>query len=163
MWHDSMSNYLKHVSHTYQTRSIWCTIHTRWAWFAVFCHSDLYWFDSAHIVIVLGIVEQPKFSVLDLVRPCAWSWGRCAVLFSMTKWYKTGIFQDCLRGVFRQMVEQMPVLSGFGRGTDAQSLLTDPNPNSPANSEAARMYSENRYVRVIRVLTDLSRWLLWWQ
>ena len=25
-----------------------------------------------------------------------------------------------------------------------QSLLSDPNPNSPANSEAARLYSENR-------------------
>lgn len=25
-----------------------------------------------------------------------------------------------------------------------QSLLSDPNPNSPANSEAARMYSESR-------------------
>lgn len=27
-----------------------------------------------------------------------------------------------------------------------QSLLCDPNPNSPANSEAARLYSENRWV-----------------
>ncbi|CAE7627493.1 UBC2 [Symbiodinium pilosum] len=25
-----------------------------------------------------------------------------------------------------------------------QSLLTDPNPNSPANSEAAKLWSENR-------------------
>jgi hypothetical protein len=25
-----------------------------------------------------------------------------------------------------------------------QSLLCDPNPNSPANSEAARLYNENR-------------------
>lgn len=28
--------------------------------------------------------------------------------------------------------------------SDVQSLLSDPNPNSPANSEAARLYSENR-------------------
>jgi hypothetical protein len=28
--------------------------------------------------------------------------------------------------------------------SDLQSLLSDPNPNSPANSEAARLYSENR-------------------
>jgi len=28
--------------------------------------------------------------------------------------------------------------------TSIQSLLSDPNPNSPANSEAARLYSENR-------------------
>ena len=26
-----------------------------------------------------------------------------------------------------------------------QSLLCDPNPNSPANSEAARLYGENRW------------------
>jgi len=28
--------------------------------------------------------------------------------------------------------------------TSIQSLLTDPNPNSPANTEAARLYTENR-------------------
>merc|ERR1712039_1170792 len=28
--------------------------------------------------------------------------------------------------------------------TSIQSLLTDPNPNSPANSEAAKLWSENR-------------------
>ncbi|XP_029127723.1 ubiquitin-conjugating enzyme E2 2-like [Cajanus cajan] len=28
--------------------------------------------------------------------------------------------------------------------TSIQSLLCDPNPNSPANSEAARMFSENK-------------------
>lgn len=28
--------------------------------------------------------------------------------------------------------------------TSIQSLLCDPNPNSPANSEAARMYTESR-------------------
>jgi ubiquitin-conjugating enzyme E2 A len=31
--------------------------------------------------------------------------------------------------------------------TSIQSLLCDPNPNSPANSEAARMYTECRRVR----------------
>ncbi len=28
--------------------------------------------------------------------------------------------------------------------TSIQSLLTDPNPNSPANMEAAKLYQENR-------------------
>ena len=28
--------------------------------------------------------------------------------------------------------------------TSIQSLLTDPNPNSPANVEAAKLYAENR-------------------
>ena len=35
--------------------------------------------------------------------------------------------------------------------TSIQSLLCDPNPNSPANSEAARLYQENRREYTIRV------------
>lgn len=41
--------------------------------------------------------------------------------------------------------------------TSIQSLLTDPNPNSPANSEAARLWTENRREynrRVTQVVED---------
>ena len=36
--------------------------------------------------------------------------------------------------------------------TSIQSLLTDPNPNSPANSEAARLFTENKeeYIRQVK-------------
>jgi ubiquitin-conjugating enzyme E2 A len=39
-----------------------------------------------------------------------------------------------------------------------QSLLTDPNPASPANAEAARLYNENRpeYVRRVRQCVEDS-------
>ncbi|RRT69880.1 hypothetical protein B296_00025925 [Ensete ventricosum] len=39
-----------------------------------------------------------------------------------------------------------------------QSLLCDPNPNSPANSEAARMFSENKreYNRKVREIVEQS-------
>eukprot|EP01018_Ginkgo_biloba_P035089 Gb_07829 [translate_table: standard] len=42
--------------------------------------------------------------------------------------------------------------------TSIQSLLCDPNPNSPANSEAARMFSENRrdYNRRVRETVEQS-------
>ncbi|XBH95300.1 hypothetical protein VPH35_085878 [Triticum aestivum] len=42
--------------------------------------------------------------------------------------------------------------------TSIQSLLCDPNPNSPANSEAARMYSENKreYNRKVREVVEQS-------
>jgi len=42
--------------------------------------------------------------------------------------------------------------------TSIQSLLTDPNPNSPANAEAARMYSEHRklYEKKVREIVELS-------
>ncbi|CAN7035462.1 unnamed protein product [Brassica rapa subsp. trilocularis] len=42
--------------------------------------------------------------------------------------------------------------------TSIQSLLCDPNPNSPANSEAARMYSESKreYNRRVRDVVEQS-------
>ncbi|XP_012839397.1 PREDICTED: ubiquitin-conjugating enzyme E2 2-like isoform X2 [Erythranthe guttata] len=42
--------------------------------------------------------------------------------------------------------------------TSVQSLLCDPNPNSPANSEAARMYNENKreYNRRVREVVEQS-------
>ncbi|CAL5396232.1 unnamed protein product [Camellia sinensis] len=41
---------------------------------------------------------------------------------------------------------------------DCESLLCDPNPNSPANSEAARMFSENKreYNRRVREIVEQS-------
>lgn len=42
--------------------------------------------------------------------------------------------------------------------TSIQSLLSDPNPNSPANSEAARLYSENRrdYNKKVQEVVEAS-------
>jgi ubiquitin-conjugating enzyme E2 A len=42
--------------------------------------------------------------------------------------------------------------------TSIQSLLCDPNPNSPANSEAARLFSENRaeYDKRVRACVEES-------
>ncbi|KAG5621634.1 hypothetical protein H5410_006852 [Solanum commersonii] len=42
--------------------------------------------------------------------------------------------------------------------TSIQSLLSDPNPNSPANSEAARLFSENKrdYNRKVREIVEQS-------
>lgn len=39
-----------------------------------------------------------------------------------------------------------------------QSLLCDPNPNSPANSEAAKLYGENRreYNKRVKEIVELS-------
>lgn len=44
--------------------------------------------------------------------------------------------------------------------TSIQSLLTDPNPNSPANMEAAKLFQENRreYDRRVLEITELSWW-----
>ena len=42
--------------------------------------------------------------------------------------------------------------------TSIQSLLCDPNPNSPANSEAARLYEENKreYYRHVKEVVESS-------
>eukprot|EP00032_Breviata_anathema_P000118 JZ548179.1.p1 GENE.JZ548179.1~~JZ548179.1.p1 ORF type:complete len:143 (-),score=14.87 JZ548179.1:93-521(-) len=42
--------------------------------------------------------------------------------------------------------------------TSIQFLLTDPNPNSPANSEAARLFAENRreYNRRVKISVEES-------
>jgi len=42
--------------------------------------------------------------------------------------------------------------------TSIQSLLTDPNPNSPANNEAARLFQENRkeYNRKVKEIVEKS-------
>eukprot|EP01105_Mastigella_eilhardi_P014100 TRINITY_DN3203_c0_g1_i2.p1 TRINITY_DN3203_c0_g1~~TRINITY_DN3203_c0_g1_i2.p1 ORF type:complete len:153 (+),score=34.46 TRINITY_DN3203_c0_g1_i2:68-526(+) len=42
--------------------------------------------------------------------------------------------------------------------TSIQSLLSDPNPNSPANSEAARLYQESKreYARRVQEVVDQS-------
>lgn len=42
--------------------------------------------------------------------------------------------------------------------TSIQSLLSDPNPNSPANSEAARLFQDNRaeYEKRVRQVVEDS-------
>ena len=44
--------------------------------------------------------------------------------------------------------------------TSIQSLLCDPNPNSPANSEAARLFNEDKYEYNTRVRDVVEKsWL----
>lgn len=52
-----------------------------------------------------------------------------------------GICLDILQNQWSPIYDVAAIL------TSIQSLLSDPNPNSPANSEAARLYSENRCAR----------------
>ncbi|XP_041013059.1 ubiquitin-conjugating enzyme E2 2-like isoform X4 [Juglans microcarpa x Juglans regia] len=51
-----------------------------------------------------------------------------------------------------------PIYDAAAILTSIQSLLCDPNPNSPANSEAARMFSENKreYNRRVREIVEQS-------
>lgn len=51
-----------------------------------------------------------------------------------------------------------PIYDVAGILTSIQSLLTDPNPASPANGEAARLYTENKreYDRRVREVVEQS-------
>jgi len=51
-----------------------------------------------------------------------------------------------------------PIYDVSGILTSIQSLLSDPNPNSPANTEAARLFSENRreYNRMVKECVEQS-------
>lgn len=63
-----------------------------------------------------------------------------------------GICLDILQNQWSPIYDVSAIL------TSIQSLLTDPNPNSPANSEAARMYSENRreYNKRVQEVVEVS-------
>mmetsp|Transcript_11030 Transcript_11030/g.15896 ORF Transcript_11030/g.15896 Transcript_11030/m.15896 type:complete len:88 (+) Transcript_11030:471-734(+) len=51
-----------------------------------------------------------------------------------------------------------PILDISAILTSIQSLLCDPNPNSPANSEAAKLFQENRreYERRVQAIVEES-------
>jgi len=78
-----------------------------------------------------------------------------------TKMFHPNIYQNgqiCLDILDKQW---SPIYDITAILTSIQSLLTDPNPNSPANMEAARLYTENRREYERRVMHFVERsWAL---
>lgn len=56
------------------------------------------------------------------------------------------------------MLHRSPIYDIAAILTSIQSLLTDPNPNSPANVEAAKLYNDNRreYDRKVMEVVEQS-------
>ena len=76
----------------------------------------------------------------------------------LTKMYHPNIYADgsiCLDILQNQW---SPIYDISAILTSIQSLLCDPNPASPANSEAARLYQENRreYERKVKEIVEAS-------
>lgn len=76
----------------------------------------------------------------------------------ITKMYHPNIYTDgsiCLDILQNQW---SPIYDVSAILTSIQSLLNDPNPNSPANSEAARLYVENKkeYVSKVQAVVEES-------
>ena len=76
----------------------------------------------------------------------------------ITKMYHPNIYTDgsiCLDILQNQW---SPIYDVSAILTSIQSLLNDPNPNSPANSEAARMFVENKkeYVNKVQAVVEES-------
>ena len=63
-----------------------------------------------------------------------------------------GICLDILQNQWSPIYDVSAIL------TSIQSLLCDPNPNSPANSEAARLYSEckREYTKKVQEVVERS-------
>jgi len=73
-------------------------------------------------------------------------------LFHPNVYANGGICLDILQNQWSPIYDIAAIL------TSIQSLLTDPNPNSPANVEAAKLYQENRreYDRKVGEIVELS-------
>jgi ubiquitin-conjugating enzyme E2 A len=73
-------------------------------------------------------------------------------LFHPNVYANGGICLDLLQNQWSPIYDIAAIL------TSIQSLLTDPNPNSPANVEAAKLYSENRreYERKVAEVVEQS-------
>jgi len=76
----------------------------------------------------------------------------------LTKMFHPNIYADgsiCLDILQNQW---SPIYDISAILTSIQSLLCDPNPSSPANSEAARLYQENRreYERKVKEIVEQS-------
>lgn len=84
--------------------------------------------------------------------------NKAPVVKFITKMYHPNIYTDgsiCLDILQNQW---SPIYDVSAILTSIQSLLNDPNPNSPANSEAARMFVENKkeYVNKVMAIVEES-------
>ena len=81
----------------------------------------------------------------------------------MSKLFHPNVYADgsiCLDILQNQW---SPIYDVWAILTSIRSLLGDPNPSSPANSEAANIYNTNKneYERRVKQIVDLSlEWLL---
>ncbi|KAF3789486.1 Ubiquitin-conjugating enzyme E2 2 [Nymphaea thermarum] len=81
------------------------------------------------------------------LMPCLSFWNMVPIVYA-----DGSICLDILQNQWSPIYDVAAIL------TSIQSLLCDPNPNSPANSEAARMFSENKreYNRRVREIVEQS-------
>eukprot|EP01006_Ploeotia_vitrea_P049862 TRINITY_DN67388_c11_g1_i1.p1 TRINITY_DN67388_c11_g1~~TRINITY_DN67388_c11_g1_i1.p1 ORF type:complete len:172 (-),score=16.65 TRINITY_DN67388_c11_g1_i1:802-1317(-) len=74
----------------------------------------------------------------------------------LTKMFHPNIYAD--GGICLDILQQQwsPIYDVSAILTSIQSLLTDPNPNSPANAEAAKLYRDNRriYERKVKEMVE---------
>lgn len=76
----------------------------------------------------------------------------------LTKMFHPNIYNNGLICLDILQNQWSPIYDVSAILTSIQSLLCDPNPSSPANSEASRLYQENRreYVRRVREIVEES-------
>eukprot|EP00210_Caulerpa_lentillifera_P005456 g5217.t1 len=83
--------------------------------------------------------------------------NRAPVVKFVSKMFHPNIYQDgsiCLDILQKQW---SPIYDVWAILTSIQSLLTDPNPNSPANQEAAKLFSDNKKLYLEQVQACVER------
>ena len=87
------------------------------------------------------MLVQPRSTRIGLLTRHLW-WVRASVVKHVTS----------------PVNRRSPIYDVSAVLTSIQSLLTDPNPNSPANSEAAKLYRDDRrmYERRVREMVEKS-------
>ena len=70
--------------------------------------------------------------------------NKAPVVKFVTKMFHPNIYQDGRICLDILQAQWTPIYDVAAILTSIQSLLNDPNPNSPANAEAAQLYQENR-------------------
>jgi hypothetical protein len=91
---------------------------------------------GASCLSVCGCASAPRPTALHLTTSLSPS--QLAPPHSSAVYRDGKICLDILQNQWTPIYDVSAVL------TSIQSLLSDPNPNSPANSEAAQLYTENR-------------------
>jgi len=107
----------------------------------IFGPEDTPW-DGGTFKLTLEFAEDypNKAPVVKIVSP----------MFHPNVYADGGICLDILQNQWSPIYDVSAIL------TSIRSLLCDPNPNSPANSEAARLYAENRreYNRRVKEIVE---------
>lgn len=122
------------------------------------CVQEVWHEHSSHTDVLLVLNDSDSGWDGALLVCFGWEMVACMTCRFVSKMFHPNIYAD--GGICLDILQNQwsPIYDISAILTSIQSLLTDPNPNSPANSEAARLYAENRreYNRRVKEVVEQS-------